>query len=571
MERWAAVACLALGLVTFGSAGSALGLQAGSFVHFDVALCQNVVRGLNGVTSGPDGNLWFTDPTGGVGRITPDGSSSTCFPLVSGSNPEGIVSGPDGNLWFLEPNGGTVGKVTPTGTITTYSVPTSSNFISTIVNPSDIASGADGNIWFTELGDNQIGQITPTGTITEFDVPTSGAHPSGIASAADGNLWFTESGANQIGKISPTGTITEFPIPTTNSQPWAIAAGPDGNLWFTEMGADQIGRITPTGTVTEFPVSAEATSITTGSDGNIWFTESDGEVGQATPTGTIEELSVPLGVLGITSGPDKNLWMVDTQADTSVAFPRDAVARMAAQLPPANTGLPSISGTPAAGQILTCADGSWTNAPTVFTYQWNRDAAPIGAAIRQTYIVQTADQGHALTCTVTATNAGGSSPPVGSAGIVVPLPSATSTPTSSGTNPAASAPAPTCTAASSGTVTIPRRKRHHKPSVAGTFPVRVSCNQTSAVTLSSHLTDTPAAKHSGHSPRAKRHQLATIKAVIHARTVLKLTLPASAVTDLEHAAKESVTIALTASNANGTGHTAIHIRLSLAAGSPRGA
>ncbi len=76
---------------------------------------------------------------------------------------------------------------------------------------------------------------------------------------------------------------------------------------------------------------------------------------------------------------------------------------------PANTGAPALSGTAAVGQTLTCSQGTWTGNPTpTFAYQWKRDDANIAGATASTYTVVAGDAGHALTCTVTATNARGS-------------------------------------------------------------------------------------------------------------------------------------------------------------------
>ena len=47
-------------------------------------------------------------------------------------------------------------------------------------------------------------------------------------------------------------------------------------------------------------------------------------------------------------------------------------AATAAAAPPANTAPPSISGTPTVGQTLTASDGTWSNNPTSFAYQWLR-------------------------------------------------------------------------------------------------------------------------------------------------------------------------------------------------------
>jgi hypothetical protein len=75
--------------------------------------------------------------------------------------------------------------------------------------------------------------------------------------------------------------------------------------------------------------------------------------------------------------------------------------------PPTNTAAPSLSGSAAVGQTLTCNPGSWTGSPT-FTYRWSRDGSPIAGATARTYAATYGDGGHALSCTVTATSASGS-------------------------------------------------------------------------------------------------------------------------------------------------------------------
>ncbi len=77
--------------------------------------------------------------------------------------------------------------------------------------------------------------------------------------------------------------------------------------------------------------------------------------------------------------------------------------------PPVNTSLPVASGASVSGQTLSCSNGSWTGyPPPTFTYQWLRDGAPIGGASTSAYVVQAADQGHGLSCQVTASNSAGS-------------------------------------------------------------------------------------------------------------------------------------------------------------------
>src|SRR6266567_9621943 len=80
---------------------------------------------------------------------------------------------------------------------------------------------------------------------------------------------------------------------------------------------------------------------------------------------------------------------------------------------PSNTAAPTISGTAREGQTLTAGNGSWSNTPTSFAYQWQRcnvdgtGCADISAATNQTYILLTADVDHRVRTTVTASNADG--------------------------------------------------------------------------------------------------------------------------------------------------------------------
>jgi streptogramin lyase len=107
-----------------------------------------------------------------------------------------------------------------------------------------ITSGPDGNLWFTEHGGNRIGRITPSGSIREFSLPTPGSAPQGITAGPNGNLWFTEDYSNRIGQITTSGTITEFAgFPDYFYGLGAMVLGPDGNLWITAD--DNIDQVTP--------------------------------------------------------------------------------------------------------------------------------------------------------------------------------------------------------------------------------------------------------------------------------------------------------------------------------------
>jgi hypothetical protein len=69
---------------------------------------------------------------------------------------------------------------------------------------------------------------------------------------------------------------------------------------------------------------------------------------------------------------------------------------------------PSITGTPAAGQRLTCHPGTPSGAVAQLSYAWLRDLIPIPGATGSTYTVKDQDTGHHLQCQVTAADGGGS-------------------------------------------------------------------------------------------------------------------------------------------------------------------
>jgi len=76
---------------------------------------------------------------------------------------------------------------------------------------------------------------------------------------------------------------------------------------------------------------------------------------------------------------------------------------------PVNTVLPNVTGSAVVGNVLSTTNGTWTNSPTSYAYQWKRGATNIGTNAN-TYTLVNADAGQSITCVVTATNAGGSTP-----------------------------------------------------------------------------------------------------------------------------------------------------------------
>jgi virginiamycin B lyase len=74
--------------------------------------------------------------------------------------------------------------------------------VSGVGQGSNIVLGPDGNFWFTN-GAESIIRMTPTGTMTRYTVPGTGQAASGLVVGPDGNLWFVDLLQNFIGRISP--------------------------------------------------------------------------------------------------------------------------------------------------------------------------------------------------------------------------------------------------------------------------------------------------------------------------------------------------------------------------------
>src|SRR5436853_7729113 len=84
------------------------------------------------------------------------GGGATHFAIkTKNSQPAGITTGPDGHLWFTEFTSGRIARVNTAGKIDEWPLSTDR------AGPFDITTGPDGNLWFTECSANQVGRTPP--------------------------------------------------------------------------------------------------------------------------------------------------------------------------------------------------------------------------------------------------------------------------------------------------------------------------------------------------------------------------------------------------------------------------
>jgi streptogramin lyase len=223
----------------------------------------------------PDGHVWIVETAANKIWVY-NVYDSTIGSFSAPGGPTGVAYGPDGNAWFTEYSGNKIGRITPTGTLVEFPIPTASS------HPMGIVLGPGGNLWFVEQDGNKLGTITTAGTITEFPLPSAGALPAGIAASASA-LAITEPGANKIAFFSNLG-FSEAAVPSGLSAPHAITLGPDGAFWFLEYAVSKVGRAAPGEPITDFYIptgGVHPRQIVASPAGDLWFSEqSTGKLGR---------------------------------------------------------------------------------------------------------------------------------------------------------------------------------------------------------------------------------------------------------------------------------------------------
>jgi streptogramin lyase len=320
-----------------------------TYTNFFIPLVE-VVRP-QGITTGPDGNLWFTENVANrIGRETPGGSLSEFALPANVISPGAITPGSDGNIWFTavqeaadeSVESPVLGKITTAGMVSIDSLPAADYEPLT-----GLAAGPDGALWFTGLT-GTVGRMTTAGVESEFPVPevpppsnspagTGNVQPDPLAITAgsDGKLWII-SDNSRIWSVTTAGVFTGYQVAGLGGEA-AITTGPDGALWFTGLG-ENLGRITTAGVESKLAITGftPGSAIVTGPDGNLWFYGSptqdlsEEEVARMTPAGAATYFDVTgnfSSIGGLTKGPDGNVWFTE-QEDGSTAGQQPAVARI---------------------------------------------------------------------------------------------------------------------------------------------------------------------------------------------------------------------------------------------------
>ena len=310
-----------------------------------------------------------------------------------------------------------------------------------------------------------------TGGIQALTLDTSGSTPtltktagwtvqSGVSGPpidAAGLIWTTSTGTNRLYALNPqTGTIAHsYPLGTVEHFATPSAGG--GSLFVgngTRVSAFTIANPPPASIASTTTIQSATNPVATGASvtftavvspapdgGTVMFTDAGtaipGCIGAAVDTST-GHATCATSFAATGSHPIVATFSGTNTHDASLSAPLAEAVNSGGggggpYAPPVNLTRPAISGTASVGHTLTCSQGTWTNAPLVFAYAWQRDGTPISGATHDTYRVVALDEGLTLTCTVVAGNSAASSKPAMSAGVTIKVPVVAHCPAATGT------------------------------------------------------------------------------------------------------------------------------------------
>ncbi|MER7566017.1 Tat pathway signal protein [Streptomyces sp. NPDC097941] len=202
---------------------------------------------------------------------------------------------------------------------------------------------------------------------------------------------------------------------------------------FTLCGTDKVSvaSVSPATGVAGGKVTLTVTGTALPANATVRLTQSG-----KTLTATADSVSADNRTLTATldlTGAAAGTWNVSVFT-TCCEHPRGTFTVTEPQL--TSTAAPKITGTAKTGAKVTAEPGSWSAAPTSYTYQWKADGRAISGATAKTYAVAAAVVGKKLTVTVTALKSSWKSGTATSGAVTVAkgdAPKATKLPVISGT------------------------------------------------------------------------------------------------------------------------------------------
>lgn len=157
----------------------------------------------------------------------------------------GLAIDSGNNLYVADTTNNRIVKFDSTGAISVFAGTSTAGFTdgsgtaATFNAPSDVAIDTNNNLYVADSGNNAIRKITPNGTVSTITIPTTSKtiYINKIAVDSTGNIFFTYSGltttpsVSGIDRLDTTGNLTNFPV-STSAQVTTLATDNIGNVYF---------------------------------------------------------------------------------------------------------------------------------------------------------------------------------------------------------------------------------------------------------------------------------------------------------------------------------------------------
>ncbi len=204
------------------------------------------------------GTVAYVSFNGGVQALRSGDTTTTQVVPNAGNLANGLALDAANNLYFANYQGRTIGKVTPDGTVSTFSS-TNLNYLEN--GSTGLAMDASGNLYTAGIYNNRVTKIDTSGVAsahTDRDFNLNG--PAGLAFDSHGNLFIADENGNtgfgQIEKVSPSGTVSVFATGLGGSGRdhylFGLAIDSSDNIFASDPLYGQILKVTAGGTVSTF-------------------------------------------------------------------------------------------------------------------------------------------------------------------------------------------------------------------------------------------------------------------------------------------------------------------------------
>jgi trimeric autotransporter adhesin len=253
-------------------------------------------------------------------------------------------------------------------------------------NPAGVALDSKGNLLIADVNDGRVRLVA--------GAACSSSCPLGLTSTTRGDIYTVAGGGTSSGDGGPA---TSAALGLSAQFTSGVALDARGDLLIGDGGTNRVRLVANASCTTACPLGLSATTR-----GDIYTVAGGGTAGLGDRgLSTAAQLSSPSGLAVNARG---DLFIADAQ-DNRVRF---------VTVPPRNTVRPVISGTPKSGQTLTTTTGTWVSPSDVtYGYRWLRCTSTgttcviITGATASSYTPASADVGHELTVSVTATDVEG--------------------------------------------------------------------------------------------------------------------------------------------------------------------